>query len=121
MLAPDFVLLYVDNPAASANFYADLLGRAPLESSPTFAMFTLNSGVKLGLWSKHTVQPMALASAGGTELAFTLPDRAAVNALHEDWAERGLAIAQRPVALDFGYTFVALDRDGHRLRAFAPE
>ena len=32
-----FVLLYVENPPASASFYADLLGRPIVDSSPTFA------------------------------------------------------------------------------------
>ena len=36
---PNFILLYVDSPAASAGFYADLLGHTPVEASPTFAMF----------------------------------------------------------------------------------
>jgi len=47
---PNFILLYVESPAASAAFYADLLGRPPVEASPTFAMFGLASGVMLGLW-----------------------------------------------------------------------
>ena len=33
------VILYVDDPTASAAFYADLLGQPPAEQSPTFAMF----------------------------------------------------------------------------------
>jgi len=36
-----FVLLYVENPPASAGFYADLLSRPILENSPTFAMLPL--------------------------------------------------------------------------------
>jgi predicted enzyme related to lactoylglutathione lyase len=35
-------------------------------------------------------------------------------------ADGGVAIAQKPVEMDFGYTFTALDPDGHRLRVFAP-
>lgn len=120
MSHPDFVLLYVDNPLASAAFYADLLDRQPLEASPTFAMFALDSGIRLGLWSRHTVEPKALAFGGGAELAFSVADRSVVNDMYADWSERGLAIAQRPQAMDFGYTFVAVDRDGHRLRVFAP-
>jgi hypothetical protein len=54
-------------------------------------------------------------------VAFSVPDRSVVNDLYADWAGRGLAIAQRPTAMDFGYTFVALDRDGHRLRVLALE
>lgn len=121
MMNPNFILLYVDNPETSAVFYAELLGSQPLESSPTFAMFALASGVKLGLWSRHTVEPKPLASGGGAEIAFCVADRSAVNDLYADWSGRGLAIAQRPVAMDFGYTFVALDRDGHRLRVMVPE
>lgn len=111
------VILYVDNPTASAAFYADLLGQQPAETSPTFAMFGLPSGVGIGLWSRHTVEPAAVAAGGGGELAFTADD---VDAVYADWAGRGLSFAQPPTDLDFGRTFVALDPDGHRLRVFAP-
>ncbi len=114
-----FVLLYVDNPPASATFYADLLGRPPVETSPTFAMLPLTDGVMLGLWSKHTVEPKATPS-GGNEIAFTVEDNNAVDAAFTDWQKRGLTIAQKPTAMDFGRTFVALDPDGHRLRVFTP-
>jgi predicted enzyme related to lactoylglutathione lyase len=117
---PNFVLLYVDNPQSSAAFYADLLGKQPVESSPTFAMFALSSGVVLGLWSRQTVQPSATSPAGGGELAIAVADRDAVETTHADWSKRGLKIAQAPTDMDFGRTFVALDPDGHRLRVFAP-
>ena len=117
---PNFVILYVDNPAASTAFYADLLGRPPAEASPTFAMFALESGVMLGLWSRHTVEPVPGAPSGGGEIAFALPDAGAVDRVHADWRRRGLTIVQAPVDLDFGHTFVALDPDRHRLRVFAP-
>ena len=113
----NFVILYVDSPAASAAFYADLLGRAPVEASPTFAMLAMDSGFMLGLWSRHTVAPAATATGGGAEIAFIVPD---VDAVHADWSARGLTIAQAPTSMDFGYTFVALDPDGHRLRVFTP-
>ncbi len=115
---PNFVILYVRDAAASAAFYADLLGRPPVEASPTFAMFALASGVMLGLWGADGVQPPA-TPAGGMELAFALDGDAAVHARHADWAARGLTILQPPVALDFGLTFTAADPDGHRLRVFA--
>jgi catechol 2,3-dioxygenase-like lactoylglutathione lyase family enzyme len=114
-----FVLLYVENPPASAGFYADLLGSKTLESSPTFAMLPLNEQVMLGLWSRHMVEPPATAPGGG-EICFTVADAPAVESLHADWKTRGLPIAQKPTAMDFGHTFVALDPDGHRLRVFAP-
>jgi predicted enzyme related to lactoylglutathione lyase len=119
MTDPNFVILYVDSPAASAGFYASLLGKTPVESSPTFAMFALESGVMLGLWSKHTVEPAAAAAGGGAELAFSVDTSDAVHGLYTDWVQRGLQIIQRPTEMDFGFTFVALDPDGHRLRVFA--
>jgi catechol 2,3-dioxygenase-like lactoylglutathione lyase family enzyme len=116
-----FVLLYVENPPASAGFYADLLGHPVIETSPTFAMLPLTDGVMLGLWSRQTVEPAAIAQAGASEIAFTVGDAAEVKTTCEDWKRRGLHIIQNPVRLDFGTTFVAVDPDGHRLRVFAPE
>ena len=119
MQTPNFFILYVNDPAKSAAFYQDLLGRAPVESSPTFAMFALDAGVMLGLWSRHTVEPAATGTGGGHEVCFPVEGKARVDELYADLRKRGLAIAQAPVELDFGYTFVALDPDQHRLRVFA--
>lgn len=114
-----FVLLYVENPLASAVFYEGLLGRPAVEAAPTFAMLPLRDGVMLGLWQRGGVEPVANPPGGG-EIAFTVADAAAVRSTHAAWSARGLSIAQAPVAMDFGHTFVALDPDGHRLRVFAP-
>jgi predicted enzyme related to lactoylglutathione lyase len=115
-----FVLLYVENPPASAAFYADLLGRPVIDSSPGFAMLPLSDGVMLGLWSRKTVEPTALAQAGASEVAFAVSDATAVNATFADWKRRGLKMIQEPVQMNFGHTFVATDPDGHRLRVYAP-
>lgn len=112
-----FVLLYVDSPARSAAFYAALFDLAPVQDSPTFVLFAMSSGVRLGLWSRHTVEPAPAANPGASEVAFVVED---VDALHAAWRERGLAILQQPTDMDFGRTFVALDPDGHRLRVFKP-
>lgn len=117
---PNFIILYVESPAASAAFYAELLGRPPVEASPTFAMFALTSGVMLGLWSRRTVAPAVEARGCGGEIAVAVADTDAVRALHGEWSRRGLALVQAPTQMDFGFTFVALDPDGHRLRVFAP-
>src|ERR1700674_5362378 len=98
----NFVLLYVENPQSSAAFYADLLGRPVIDSSPGFAMLPLSDSVMLGLWLRNNVEPAAVA-----------PPCA-------DWKQRGLTIIQQPVQKDFGRTFVATDPDGHRLRVLAP-
>ena len=117
---PNFVILYVDNPPKSAAFYQELLGRAPVESSPTFALFVLDAGFKLGLWSRHTVEPAAQATGGGNELCIAVDGNQRVDQLFADWGGRQLTVAQAPVEMDFGYTFVVLDPDRHRLRVFAP-
>ena len=114
-----YFLFYVDSPATSANFYSRLLDKPPVELNPTFALFILDNGVKLGLWSRHTVEPAAQVTGGGGGGGFSLPDQAAVDALHAQWVERGATIIQSPTSLDFGYNFVAEDLDGHRLRAFS--
>jgi catechol 2,3-dioxygenase-like lactoylglutathione lyase family enzyme len=120
MTHPNFLLHYVASPVDSARFYARLLGMEPIEASPTFAMFALPSGMKLGLWARHTVEPSATAAAGAHELAFAVPDMDAVHRLHAEWTAAGLPIIQAPTEMDFGFTFVAHDPDGHRLRVFAP-
>jgi catechol 2,3-dioxygenase-like lactoylglutathione lyase family enzyme len=116
---PNFILLYVRSPEASAAFYQRLLGKPPVEASPGFAMFALASGVMLGLWAAADVQPAATA-VGGSEIAFAVDGKEAVQARFEAWQALGLPIAQPPTDMDFGHTFTALDPDGHRLRVFAP-
>lgn len=120
MFAPNFILLYVDHPQRSAEFYTRLLQKSPIEASATFALFALESGVMLGLWSKHTVEPAATALGGGGEIAFSVPARQDVEHLFTDWSQQGLVMLQTLTEMDFGYTFVALDPDGHRLRVFTP-
>lgn len=115
----NYLLLYVDDPGRSARFYRELLALVPVEQSATFALFALKSGLMLGLWSRHTVEPAASVTGGGGELGFPVASPAQVDQIHDDWKARGLIIAQPPCDLDFGRTFVALDPDGHRLRVFA--
>jgi predicted enzyme related to lactoylglutathione lyase len=121
MFNQNFMLLYVDSPSASAAFYGSLLSREPVEVSPTFALFALDSGLMLGCWSRHTVEPAATATGGGGEVAFTVETAAEVDQIYREWKRLGLSILQEPTDMDFGRTFVALDPDGHRLRVFAPE
>ena len=116
-----FVLLYVESPAASAAFYARLFDVSPIEQSPSFAMLPLGEGVMLGLWQRGGVVPVVTAAPGGGEIALVVADRAAVTETHADWAAKGATIAQAPCAMDFGFTFTALDPDGHRIRILTPE
>jgi len=120
MLDAHFILLHVESPADSARFYAGLLGREAAEQSPTFAMFPLPSGIRLGLWSRHTVEPAATAVGGAAEVAMMVGSAAEVDETCADWLAQGVVILQEPTDLDFGRTFTARDPDGHRLRVFWP-
>ncbi|PLP56423.1 drug:proton antiporter [Mesorhizobium loti] len=118
MQSPNFVILYAEQPQVSGTFYRALFDREPVESSPTFVLFVLDNGFKLGLWSRHTALPAVESTGGGSEIVFQLETPEAVDAKHVDWASRGLSILQTPTDLDFGRTFVALDPDNHRLRVY---
>jgi hypothetical protein len=121
MFDPHLIILYVNNPINSTIFYEKILGNPPVEYKPTFSLFALASGIMLGLWSRHTVQPSINVAGGASELALSVPDQYTVDAMHADWSKQGITIAQFPTTMELGYTFVALDLDGHRLRIFAPK
>lgn len=119
MTNPNHIILYVADIATSQAFYADLLGRQPLESSPGFALFVLNGEVLLGLWRLAAVEPRAEQTGGGAEIAFQVAEDRDVDTMAADWTARGIRILQPPQKMDFGYTFTGADPDGHRLRVYA--
>ena len=119
MLQPTYILLFVDDPARSAQFYRRILGAEPVESSATFVLFACESGLKLGLWSRHTAEPRPTAGAGAMDVGFSVAERTEVDRIFRRWTEEGVTIAQEPTEMDFGMSFVGLDPDGHRLRVFA--
>jgi len=114
----NYILLAVADPARSAAFYSSLLGIKPVENSPTFVLYVLPNGIKLGLWIRDEIEP-APRAAGGVEVTFSENDAAAVTATFADWSAKGATILQSPTRMDFGFTFTVEDPDGHRLRVFA--
>ena len=116
----NFVLLHVEDHAASAALYHELLGIPIVEQKPDISILPLREGVMLGLWSRDTVEPASTGRTGASEIAFAVADAASVEAAHAEWTRRDLTIVQAPTRMSFGTTFVALDPDGHRLRVFAP-
>ncbi len=56
----------------------------------------------------------------GLEPTFTFFDDTAVDRLFAEWQMRGLTLIQAPTRMEFGYTCMALDPDGHRLRLYCP-
>ncbi len=114
-----FQILYVEDVAASAAFYSRTLGRPAVDSSPTFAMIPAGHALMLGLWRRDEIAAPA-GVPGGSEIAFTLENDAAIDAAFAQWQAHGAAVARPPARLVFGYTFLGLDPDGHRVRFFAP-
>ncbi len=114
----NYLLLAVKNPTESAKLYTQILGHEPVERSKSFVLFVLPTGLKIGLWIASEIQPKP-ASPGGVEISFTEASKEAVLETYEEWKKLGLEVLQEPTEMDFGFTFVAADSDGHRLRPFA--
>ena len=111
------LLFYVTDPAISVDFYTKILARPPVEQSPTFALFILDSGLALGLWRKDGVAPSPTHQPGACDLGFKVTP-VQLDKIHADWHKMGVTIALPPTKLDFGTSFVATDPDGHRLRVY---
>lgn len=119
-LDPNLVILYVKSPLESARFYRNILGYAPMAiDAETFVMFSLKSGLRLGLWAKDGVHPIAAVGGGGSELCLQVNDPSQVEEYYERWQQSGVTMLQSPINMDFGYTFTAIDADQHRIRVFS--
>ena len=113
-----YVLLHVADLDANADLFIELIGREPVERSPTFALFGVD-GLMLGLWKRDGVEPAASGATGGSEVAFDLGTDAMVERTFERWQATAVTVLQAPVRLDFGLSFTVATPEGHRLRVFA--
>ena len=113
MLDATFVL-YVSDLEASRRFYVRLFGREPVPFEPTYEMFFLESGARLGLLAREDTA----AGSVGFELDFPVADNADVDRLYREWSALGTRIVDPPHDMAFAYNFVACDPDGHRLRVY---
>ncbi|MDC0744763.1 VOC family protein [Polyangium mundeleinium] len=113
----NYLLLAVRDPLKSAELYSKLLESEPVEQGKTFVLYVLPTGLKIGLWCADEVEP-APKPAGGVEISFSEPSKDAVRATYAAWTQLGLKVVQEPTDMDFGFTFVVEDPDGHRLRPF---
>ncbi|NRC53133.1 glyoxalase [Mesorhizobium sediminum] len=111
-MLPNLIILYVEDPTASAAFYGKLLDREPVFAVPTYVSFDLGSGFMLGLLSKSSP---AAVSDKGFEFAFLADGPEAVDQEHQRWRDAGIDAAQ-PFDAQFGRTFTAPDLDGNLLR-----
>jgi hypothetical protein len=110
---PHFILLYVDEPKETAEFYARLLDRKPLDSSPNFVMFELSPDLRLGLWARRDVEPVPGSAADTGELAMAVATNEEVEALCADrkqpssrnrleWTSAGPSWSRTPTDIGFG-------------------
>ena len=116
LLEPNTIVLHVNDLTLTSPFYQDLLGITPEEASPTFHAFKLSNGMSLALKAQHSVEPPAEGKNGNCELAFTLDDNQKVDDLFAAWQAKEINIIMPPNIVPYGYTFVAADPDGNRLR-----
>ena len=118
---PNSIILYVSDVEVSTTFYREILGHGPLYTYPGFSVFKVSDDVTLGLQAADEIEPAAEPYVGGTELSLSNVERADVDRLHERWKMLGIPMVLEPTVLEFGYTFVATDPDGHRLRVCATD
>lgn len=114
MFRPNSLMLYVDDVDRSTAFYRDILKADPVEVFQDFSVFVLSEGFVVGLQSKHAIDPKPQPSFGGFEVSFSNATKEDVDALHAEWTAKDVEIVLEPTTLEFGYTFVAADPDGHR-------
>jgi catechol 2,3-dioxygenase-like lactoylglutathione lyase family enzyme len=119
-MEPTYTILYVADVDRSVAFYREVFEGEPVEHQPGFGMFVSAPGRAWGLWQRESVKPATADVVGGAEYCLRVGSREELDALAATWRERGYPIEQEPTEMDFGYTFVALDPDGHRLRPMAP-
>lgn len=121
MFKPNSVILYVDDVSVSTAFYMKILKQEPMEIFQDFTVFALTEGFILGLQSKHAIDPAPTMPFGGFELCLGDVTREQVDAIYQEWMQNQIPVVMSAVELDFGYTFVAVDPDGHRLRVCATD
>ena len=112
----NLIVLYVEDPKASADFYAAFLGLKPMALSEGFSSLTTDSGLTLGLWRKATAHPRAEGGPGSSEIGIMASGEGGVAALYDRVRADGLNIIEPLMTADFGPTFVITDPDGHRIR-----
>lgn len=121
MFKPNSIILYVNDVVKSTEFYSGILESAPVEQYHEFSVFVLSENFILGLQAKSGIDPEPQPQFGGFELCMSDTTNQDVDTVYLKWRELNVKIIMKPTMLDFGYTFVAVDPDGHRLRVCATD
>lgn len=121
MMIPNLFILYVASPHLSSDFYQNLFEKEPDVKLSTWASFSFDNGLNLGLWSTKAHDFVSGGEGNRTELSVMVKNIQTLDALYQRWIRNGVQIEQEPKQAVFGKTFVALDPDGHRIRVCIPD
>lgn len=121
MFKPDSLILYCDDVNISTEFYQTFLKAEPIERFEGFSVFQLDEHFILGLQDKHSIAPEPEPAFGGFEISMGVAERVLIEELFKECTKLHIPVALPPTELEFGYTFVVLDPDGHRLRICATD
>lgn len=121
MFRPNSLIIYVDDVSLSTEFYRKILKSEPLETYEEFSVFALSTDFILGIQSRAGIDPKPQPHFGGFEICQSDVSRNDVDLMYQEWKTLGIEFELEPTDLEFGYTFVAIDPDGHRLRVCATD
>ena len=112
---PESVLLYVEDPARSAQFYERLFGRAPVAAFPTGVAFRSTTAAPACGRPARVISCRAAPATGRT---FASDDDREVRRLYDAWQSLGVPFEQAPMT---PCPARRRDPDGHRLRVCTPD
>ncbi|CAM5235067.1 VOC family protein [Streptomyces sp. NPDC005930] len=116
MSAPNLFLVYVNDVERATAFYSDLFDIKPVITTPRYVPFEVAPGVLFAVWSGRTDQ-VAPGTPRTSEVGLMVPgSAAAVDAVHAEWAAKGVTVVEEPHDEVFGRTFVVADPDGNLIR-----
>ena len=113
------VVLYVEDLAKSKAFYEQLFNLEVDVLSENYTSFPLSTGMRLSLWKNPEAKMGSQMGDARHELGVAVDSIDAVEATYEQWQQKGVSFEQAPKQECYGYTFIANDLDGHRIRVFA--
>ena len=113
------VVLYVEDLAKSKAFYEQLFDLEADILSENYTSFPLSSGMRLSLWRNPETKMEGQQGHARHELGVAVDGIQQVDTTYDEWQQKGVSFEQAPKQECYGYTFIANDIDGHRIRVFA--
>ncbi|WKX20835.1 VOC family protein [Streptomyces sp. HUAS CX7] len=116
MSAPNLFLVYVTDVERATAFYSDLFDIKPVITTLRYIPFEVAPGVLFALWSGRADQ-VTPETPRTSEVGLMIPGSStAIDALHAEWAAKGVTVVEKPHDEPFGRTFTITDPDGNLIR-----